>query len=86
MHRDLDDRGGEQTLDFVVAKKRHYAPLDKATLGMWDVLELLDRLVDDSDPDIELSQIQHALQTAEAARADGQPRWLVLTGLIHDAG
>src|SRR5436309_596449 len=28
----------------------------------------------------------HLLQSAEAARRDGQPRWFVLTALIHDLG
>jgi inositol oxygenase len=42
--------------------------------------------VDDSDPDLGLSQLDHALQTAEALRADGKARWLILTGFVHDLG
>ncbi len=53
---------------------------------MWEVLEQLNKLVDDSDPDLDLPQLVHALQTAEAIRKDGHPRWLILTGLIHDCG
>ncbi|MBT6584856.1 MAG: inositol oxygenase, partial [Gammaproteobacteria bacterium] len=34
----------------------------------------------------ELSQLEHLLQTAEAARRDSQPDWLVVTGLVHDLG
>lgn len=75
-----------QTLDFVLAKKAEYGPLNKAELGMWEVMEKLNALVDDSDPDLDLPQIVHALQTAEAIRQDGHPRWFVLVGLIHDAG
>ena len=75
-----------QTLDFVRRKKKEYLSLDRRKMTMWEALELLDTLVDDSDPDIDLSQIQHALQTAEAIRADGHPRWFIVTGLIHDAG
>jgi inositol oxygenase len=75
-----------QTLAFVLEKERQYLGLDRRRAGMWEVLDLLDRLVDDSDPDTEQSQIAHALQSAEAARRDGQPPWLVLTALIHDAG
>jgi inositol oxygenase len=41
---------------------------------------------DDSDPDTELSQIEHLMQCAEAIRAAGHPRWMILTGLIHDLG
>lgn len=75
-----------QTLAFVLEQERRHLKLDREQLGMWEVLEKLDGLVDDSDPDTENSQIAHALQSAEAARRDGQPDWFVLTALIHDAG
>jgi len=75
-----------QTLDFVLAKQAEYAPLAKRRMGVWEALQHLNTLVDDSDPDTDLSQIEHALQTSEAVRADGHPRWFVLTGLIHDMG
>jgi len=42
--------------------------------------------VDDSDPDTDLDQFQHLLQTSEAIRKDGHPDWMVLTGLMHDMG
>jgi inositol oxygenase len=76
----------KQTLAFVRAKKAEYLPLARRRMGMWEALEFLNTLVDDSDPDTDLTQIEHALQTAEAARRDGKPRWFVLTGLIHDLG
>ena len=75
-----------QTLDFVRAKKCEYLPLAKRRMGVWEAMEYLNTLVDDSDPDTDLSQIEHLLQTSEAIRADGHPRWFVLTGLIHDLG
>ncbi len=37
-------------------------------LGVWEALELLNEVVDDSDPDTALPQTEHLLQTAEAAR------------------
>ncbi len=49
-------------------------------------MEFLNTLVDDSDPDTSLTQIEHLMQTAEAIRAAGHPRWFILTGLIHDLG
>src|SRR6516165_364338 len=67
-----------QTLDFVRGKKQEYLPLRKRRMGMWEAMELLNTLVDDSDPDTDLSQIEHLLQTAEALRGDGRPRWFVL--------
>ena len=75
-----------QTLEFVEAKKEQYLKFDHKRMGIWEAIELLDTLVDDSDPDTELSQLEHLLQTAEAIREDGHPRWLILTGLIHDLG
>jgi inositol oxygenase len=75
-----------QTLDFVQRKKREYLPLRLRWMGIWEAMEYLNTLVDDSDPDTELSQIEHLMQTAEAIRRDGHPRWFILTGLIHDLG
>jgi inositol oxygenase len=75
-----------QTLDFVRAKKEEYLPLRKRRMGVWEAMEFLNTLVDDSDPDTDLSQIEHLMQTSEAIRADGHPRWFILTGLIHDLG
>jgi inositol oxygenase len=75
-----------QTLDFVLARKRDYLPPRRRRMGVWEATEFLNTLVDDSDPDTNLNQIEHLLQTAEAIRRDGHPRWFVLTGLIHDLG
>ena len=75
-----------QTLAFVIDKKREYLSLDRKTMTVWEALDFLNTLVDDSDPDIEFTQIEHALQTAEAIRAANQPRWFIATGLVHDLG
>jgi inositol oxygenase len=75
-----------QTVDFVVAKKKEYAAKTHGEMGIWEAIEQLSALVDDSDPDTDLPQIEHNLQTAEAIRRDGHPRWFILTGLIHDLG
>src|SRR5580700_6651031 len=75
-----------QTRDFVQQKKTEYLGLNKRRMGIWAAMEYLNTLVDDSDPDTDLTQIEHLLQTAEAIRRDGHPRWMVLTGLIHDLG
>jgi inositol oxygenase len=75
-----------QTVDFVRGKKREYLALDKRRMGIWEAMEFLNTLVDDSDPDTDLTQIEHLMQTAEAIRRDGHPRWFILTGLIHDLG
>jgi inositol oxygenase len=75
-----------QTREFAVAKKQQYCALNKTKMGIWEALEYLNTLVDDSDPDTDLSQIEHNLQTAEAIRRDGHPDWFQLTGLVHDLG
>lgn len=75
-----------QTHEFAAGKKADYGRLHRTEMGVWEAMEFLDTLVDDSDPDTDLTQIEHLLQTAEAIRADGHPRWMILTGLIHDLG
>ncbi|HZL34959.1 MAG TPA: inositol oxygenase family protein [Tepidisphaeraceae bacterium] len=73
-----------QTLDFVLAREREFFALEKGRKSIWEAAEFLNNLVDDSDPDTDLSQLEHLLQTAEAIRADGHPRWMVAAGFVHD--
>ena len=77
-----------QTFDFVTNqfKRFVYSPTSTRPMTWLDALTYLDTLVDDSDPDTELSQLQHLLQTAEAIRRDNHDDWFVLTGFIHDLG
>lgn len=75
-----------QTRDFVLSKKAEYLPLNKRKMSVWEAMTALDQLVDDSDPDTDLTQTDHNFQTAEAARRDGRPRWFILAGFLHDLG
>jgi inositol oxygenase len=75
-----------QSHEFVQRKRKEFLGLQRKKMGVWEALEFLNTLVDDSDPDTDLTQLDHLLQTAEQIRNDGQPRWFVLTGLIHDLG
>ena len=75
-----------QTFDFVGAKQAEYLPLQRGKKSIWEAAEYLNTLVDDSDPDTDVSQIEHLMQTSEAIRRDGHPRWFQLTGFIHDLG
>lgn len=75
-----------QTYDFVQEKRQDFLKFNREEMPIWGAMEFLNTLVDDSDPDIDLDQLQHLLQTAEAIRADGHPDWFVLTGFIHDMG
>lgn len=74
------------TVDYVISKERQYFSLDKGRKTIWEAAEFLNTLVDDSDPDTDLTQIEHLLQTSETMRRDGCPRWMILTGFIHDLG
>jgi inositol oxygenase len=75
-----------QTYDFVLAKREEFLKFDKREMTVWDAFDFLNQLVDDSDPDTDLSQLQHLLQTSEAIRKDGHADWMVLAGLMHDMG
>ena len=63
-----------------------YLPVRQRSMTIWEAMDYLEQLVDDSDPDTELPQIAHSMQTAEAIRAAGHPDWFIVTGLIHDLG
>lgn len=75
-----------QTLDFVLGRKEHFLPPRRLRMGVWRAIERLSEIVDPSDPDTDLCQLDHALQTAESLRAANAPRWLVLAGFVHDLG
>lgn len=75
-----------QTYDFVQAKRKDFLSLSRKQMSVWEAMEFLNTLIDDSDPDTDMSQLEHLLQTAEQIRHDGHPRWFILTGLIHDLG
>ncbi|MBI3414683.1 MAG: inositol oxygenase [Verrucomicrobia bacterium] len=75
-----------QSFDFVQSKRKEFLSLNRRKMSAWEAMEYLNTLVDDSDPDTDLSQLEHLLQTAEQIRRDGHPRWFILTGLVHDLG
>ena len=75
-----------QSFEFVSKKEDRFLKFSERKMSIWDAVEFLNTLVDDSDPDIELDQLQHLLQTSEAIRSDGHPDWFVLTGFLHDVG
>ncbi|CAK9328267.1 unnamed protein product [Citrullus colocynthis] len=76
-----------QTYEFVRKMREEYRKMDRVEMSIWECCELLNDVVDDSDPDLDEPQIQHLLQTAEAIRKDYPDEdWLHLTALIHDLG
>jgi len=74
-----------QTFDYVTRMKEKYLTYDKP-LGLWEAMDKLNDLIDVSDPDLDLPNVQHLIQSAEAIRADNRPDWMQLVGLIHDLG
>lgn len=74
-----------QTYDYVQRMKAKYLTFDKP-MHLWDAMEKLNALIDVSDPDLDLPNVQHLIQSAEALRADGRSDWMQLVGLIHDLG
>ncbi len=74
-----------QTYDYVQRMHHKYLTFDKP-LMLWDAIERLNDLIDVSDPDINLPNVHHLIQSAEAIREDGRPEWMQLVGLIHDLG
>lgn len=76
----------KQTVAYNLKARNDFKARTRAVMTIWEAMEKLNTLVDESDPDTSLSQIEHLLQAAEAIRRDGKPRWMQLTGLVHDLG
>jgi inositol oxygenase len=74
-----------QTYDYGRRMRKKYLTYDKP-MGLWEAMEHLNDLIDVSDPDLDLPNVQHLIQSAEAIRADKRPDWMQLVGLIHDLG
>lgn len=80
------EQHAKQTVAYNIQARINFKTKIRDRMTIWDALVKLNNLLDESDPDTELSQIDHALQTAEAIRRDNKPRWFQLVGLIHDLG
>ncbi|GMN61641.1 hypothetical protein TIFTF001_030733 [Ficus carica] len=73
--------------NMVKRMREEYGKLNRLEMSIWECCELLNDVIDESDPDLDEPQIEHLLQTAEAIRKDyPNEDWLHLTGLIHDLG
>ena len=76
-----------QTVDFVRQKHDKWLKFNHFQATIMEALEMLNDLVDESDPDTDLPNIVHAFQTAERIREDHPDKeWFQLVGLIHDLG
>lgn len=57
-----------QNPDYVAQMKAKYFKLELANMDVYEVFKLLENVHDESDPDNDLPQIEHAYQTAEACQ------------------
>ncbi|KAI9249747.1 inositol oxygenase [Phascolomyces articulosus] len=83
----LQENHEKQTYDYVQGMKEKYGKLDQGEFSIWEMLMRLDEIkVNSRGGDVQLQQKEHAFQMAESMRREGQPRWLIMTALIHDLG
>lgn len=77
-----------QTYEYVMKMKKEYCTkFDRVKMSIWDVVELANEIIDESDPDLHLPQIYHSFQTAEKLRTlFPEDKELHLIGFIHDLG
>ena len=60
----------QQTVEFVRGKHEKWLKFNHFQAPVMEALEMLNELVDESDPDTELPNIVHAFQTAERIREE----------------
>jgi len=88
--RNYELNHANQHYDWVLEQKARFSSCNSGLkLSIWEAAEKLNDVVDDSDPDTSLPQIEHLLQTAEAIRAQypgEEYDWLHLAAFIHDLG
>ncbi|XP_074083270.1 inositol oxygenase isoform X2 [Macrotis lagotis] len=76
-----------QTVDFVRKKHVEFGGFSYKKMTVMEAVDLLDGLVDESDPDVDFPNSFHAFQTAEGIRkAHPDKDWFHLVGLLHDLG
>jgi len=77
----------KQTMAFVMEKHEKWLKFNHMEGTIMEALDMLNELVDESDPDLDLPNIVHAFQTAERIRQEHPDKeWFQLVGLIHDLG
>lgn len=89
--QDIVELHYQKMREFQTVEKVHYFydkyhSFQNCEMTIWEGFEALKGYVDSSDPDSDLPNMEHMLQTAESIRAAGHPDWMILTGLLHDMG
>ena len=70
-----------QTVAFNEKMAKKYQSFDKCEMTIFEAFEKLKGYVDASDPDSDLPNLEHMMQTAEGIRKAGYPDWMQLTGI-----
>ncbi|XP_028396609.1 inositol oxygenase-like [Dendronephthya gigantea] len=77
----------KQTVALGKEMREKWLSFDHAELTIMEAITLLDNLVDESDPDVDVPNSVHLFQTAERIREVHPDKdWFQLVGLIHDVG
>eukprot|EP00121_Abeoforma_whisleri_P016243 Awhi_evm1s14910 len=81
------DINTKQTVEYVRSEFQKWTQLNHGEFTLWEVLDILNEIVDESDPDTTAAQKAHSFQTAERCRKMYPDNdWMHLLGLIHDCG
>lgn len=77
----------EMTTKRVIDLRNKWLKFDKGKYSIKEIIDKLDNLIDDSDPDVDVPNRIHNFQTAESLRRMyPEEDWLHLVGLLHDLG
>lgn len=77
-----------QTVEFYkrMEEKYSFESGGRRMMTIEEAFAELESYIDASDPDMDLPNMLHLMQTAEGIRKAGHPDWMQLTGLLHDMG
>ncbi|CAL1128761.1 unnamed protein product [Cladocopium goreaui] len=84
VEKTYSDMRVNQTVAFVKAMREKWMKFDKGEYTIMEAIEMLDELVDDSDPDVDIPNSIHDFQTAERIREQWPGEeydWFHLVGL-----
>ncbi|KAF7960575.1 hypothetical protein EAE96_000254 [Botrytis aclada] len=76
----------KQTVEYNITVREEFANRERWEMSVMEAALLLDKFVDQSDPDTEVGQLEHLFQTSERMRLEGRPDFMVVTGFVHDLG
>uniref|UniRef100_A0A158PA70 Inositol oxygenase n=1 Tax=Angiostrongylus cantonensis TaxID=6313 RepID=A0A158PA70_ANGCA len=76
-----------QTVQFVDEMHHKWLGFNHGRMTIMGALDMLSNFLDESDPDVDVANLDHAYQTAERLRKSHPHKpWMHLAGLVHDLG